>query len=279
MLYSLWVDGTCECTFAHTGVHIHQSLSRIASATKQGDDSALSSSEASHSTVTEDSNSSKENQRSGRPQQQSEAQPSISHSLTCQGRTSSHRDTHQYPPALAHQPPPQSLKPQTGVRDTSFPSITMLSSDISSIQQNDSTLHSQPTTSAPSRLNGFHLKRSSGATVVVPSGELLEQSQESHETTSTSMSDSVHSPERGTALFERVVPAYSKAAGHNVFDTADHHRPANATTSDLHDLTSTTSGSSSGEGEPRPPIKGILKHTGEVRPPAAAASVPTSKRM
>ena len=122
----------------------------------------------------------------------------------------------------------------------------------------------------------------------VPCGE-QEASEQSLETSATSASDSsgLATPERSSPRFQRVefqtrpvAPKKSVAtsAGAGQHRTSADVVVSEVTDSELQDLTSTTSRSDSSEGEPRPPIKGILKHTaGEKRTTTAAQPVAASK--
>ena len=288
-------------------MHNHPTLSRIASATQQA--SSPSPSDTSQSTTTEDQPpaDSQHNDHPAEekpPQSLTERQPSAS---TGDSKSSSEGAGSTLPrPSLSLEDPlVLSPKPQAGLRDPSLPSITMLSSDISSIQPREASVVQPHPFPVSSRLTGVPHKATPDASVRVPFGE-LEPSDGSFESTgtSTATSESTAASDGNPPLFQRVAPltgfntaglSKTNLATPNAVDAGQlHEQPSvtvsDVTASDVQDLTSTTSksitsgssdASSGNDGETRPPIKGILKHTlpGEQRTSAVAPSIPPGKGM
>ncbi len=305
---------------AHTlcaGVHSHPTLSQIGS-TSGGQDNSRSSTDTSHSTMTQNSSSLTEPQHTTsadkRPSQQHGGIDSQSPTKYSKYMFGVDRASHDEDPCPSSQRP--LAQAQGGKGDIPLAlSVTMLSSDYSSFQQKASVLKPPPSSTASQRNSFPPLRASPGGPVTVPTGE-VEPSEQSFEsssviTTSESAQDTTGSP----PFLQSVKPPHlTKAAS---ISTASAQPPRTAqlsvsdmTGSDAQELTSTTSKStssaggdvssgsssttgSSGDGvgsdggagtglggSLRPPIKGILKHPAERRThsSSAAASSAPSRR-
>ena len=272
-----------NCFIFCTGVHNHPTLSQIAR-----QDGSPSPSDTSHSTTTQDSSSTTEPQHKpadkSPSQQRSLEKPTSdnidSHSPTNHSKNRANRTGHD----------PSSQQPRAvGVQgDPSALSITMLSSDYSSFQQKESLLKPHPLSMAAPQPNSFSLRASRGGPVTVPSGE-MEPSEQSFESTSgtTASEEGPQTTMRSPPLFQCVAPSHPTGAATMDMLVSD------VTESDVQELTSTTSRSTSDTGNDsysgssssagvmggalRPPIKGILKHPAEKRTHPVAPSVPTRR--
>ena len=269
-----------------TGVHNHQTLSSIATATEQ--DGPPTSADTSHSITAEDSTSSElhhevQDKDKSPSQRHNEKQSSLyltGQSLTDHPKETSEGVGHTTQPLSSQQPqteyPPQHA---STCKDPSLPSVSMVSSDPSSFQQEEAS--SKPRPFPASQLNSYRANTVAPSTVSVPFGE-QESSEESFDSTSTMASE--RTPERKSPLFQHVAP--STAAVASVPDTGQHSKSpdvhiTDVTATDLQDLTSSTSkntgSSSSSDGVLRPPVKGILKHPADKTTPSGAPSIPSSK--
>lgn len=277
-----------------TGVHNHPTLSRIASASNH--EGSLSPSGTGHSSTARDHpptgpelSNQPEDER--QPQAHNEERPSVTHILKNDSRTKSGS---MQPSLSPSKPPLQSPKLQ-GARDPSLPSISMLSSDLSSVQPREGSLQPQPFSHCVSSIVSNISPQAMPATSVrVPSGQ-PEPSDNSLESTGTNTSESVTTSDENSPPFRHAAPQMDMktAATINAVNAGDLCRAPNVTVgdvtlaSDIQQLPSTTSNSitssSSGDGtkddlrKPQMPIKGILKHTAENKVSVGVSSVPTSK--
>ena len=275
------------CTCLVAGLHNHPTLSRIASASKPSDTSHGSSAGNHPPTGPELSNQPGDERQ---PQAQNEEQPSVTHILKNDSRT---RSGSIQPSLSPNKPPLQSPKLQAGqgARDPPPPSISMLSSDLSSVQPTEASLQPQPFST--SVVSNIPPKSTPATTVRVPSGE-PEPSDNSFESTGTNTSESTATSDENSPPFRHAAPhTDTKTAATNAINAGDLRRAPDVTVgdvnlaSDIQNFSSTTSNhitsSSNGDGtkddcrKAQLPIKGILKHTAEKKVSTGVTSLPTSK--
>lgn len=281
------------CTCLVSGVHNHPTLSRIASASKP--EKSPSPSDTSHSSTagdhlpTETEHRNQSGDKRG-PQANSEEQSYITHSLKNDSRTKSGG---MQPSLSPDKPPLQSPKLKAGAGDPSLPSISILSSDLSSIQPKEASLQPYPfpTSSTVSDIPPKGIPATT-CTVRVPSGE-PEPSDKSFESTTTTVSESTATSDGNSPPFQRAAPHTDvKTAVTNSLNAGDLHRAPqvtlnDVTVSDIQECTSATSNSvtsssssdstQDGDRKPQLPIKGILKHTAEKKMSTGVPSVKTSR--
>ena len=204
------------------------------------------------------------------------------------------RASHEDPYPSSQQPLAQA---QGGKGDPSALSVTMLSSDYSSFQQNAPVLKPSPSSTA-SKPNSFPLRASPGGTVTVPTGEMEPSEQSFESSVTTASEESAQDTTRSPPLFQRVEgPHLTKAVMSTATAPARPPRTtevsvSDMTGSDVQELTSTTSKSTSSAGgndssenssatsggvggSLRPPIKGILKHPAERRTDSSSVAAPS----